>query len=144
MKKKIFIIILAIFSGAILSFVTLYNYQKKEKVDIDETLTILQTGIYKDYQNALKEQSKVDGSIILKESDYYVVIAGASTSSAGLTKLESMLNNQGIHYYKKEKTLNITSDLKKYNMLLDKTVDQKSISLLNQKILESINNEYLN
>lgn len=144
MKKKIFIIILAIFSGAILSFVTLYNYQKKEKVDIDETLTILQTGIYKEYKNALKEQSKVDGSIVLRDSDYYVVIAGASTSKAGLTKVESMLNNQGIHYYKKEITLNVSSELKKYNMLLDKTVDQKSISLLNQKILESINNEYLN
>ena len=87
MKKKIFIIILAIFSGAILSFVTLYKYQKKEKVDMDETLTILQTGIYKEYQNALKEQGKVDGSIILRDSDYYVVIAGASTSKAGLTKV---------------------------------------------------------
>ena len=144
MKKKIFIIILAVLVGAILSFVTLYHYQKKDRVTVDETLTILQTGIYKEYKNALKEQSKVDGSIVLRDSDYYVVIAGASTSKAGLTKVENMLNNQGIHYYKKEITLNVTSELKKYNMLLDKTVDQKSISLLNQKILESINNEYLN
>ena len=139
-KKKIMIILLAITIGGVLAFFTLSRIERKNKTENVITLTVLQTGIFSDYENAVEQKESMNNAIILEDNGLYRVIVGASTNESGLSKIEKILESQKIHYYKKELTV-LESDseqFSKYNLLLEKANSEESVLLLNQKILESM------
>ena len=138
-KKKIIIILLAITIGGVLAFFTLSRIERKNKTENVITLTVLQTGVFSDYENAVEQKESLNNAIILEDNGLYRVIVGASTNESGLSKIEKILESQKIHYYKKELTV-LESDseqFSKYN-LLEKANSEESVLLLNQKILESM------
>lgn len=139
-KKKIIIILLAITIGGVLAFFTLSRIEGKNKTENVITLTVLQTGVFSDYENAVEQKESMNNAIILEDNGLYRVIVGASTNESGLSKIEKILESQKIHYYKKELTV-LESDseqFSKYNLLLEKANSEESVLLLNQKILESM------
>ncbi len=139
-KKKIMIILLAITIGGVLAFFTLSRIERKNKTENVITLTVLQTGVFSDYENAVEQKESLNNAIILEDNGLYRVIVGASTNESGLSKIEKILESQKIHYYKKEITV-LESDseqFSKYNLLLEKANSEESVLLLNQKILESM------
>ena len=139
-KKKIIIILLAITIGGVLAFFTLSRIERKNKTENVITLTVLQTGIFSDYENAVEQKESMNNAIILEDNGLYRIIVGASTNESGLSKIEKILESQKIHYYKKELTV-LESDseqFSKYNLLLEKANSEESVLLLNQKILESM------
>lgn len=139
-KKKIIIILLAITIGGVLAFFTLSRIEGKNKTENVITLTVLQTGVFSDYENAVEQKESLNNAIILEDNGLYRVIVGASTNESGLSKIEKILESQKIHYYKKELTV-LESDseqFSKYNLLLEKANSEESVLLLNQKILESM------
>lgn len=139
-KKKIIIILLAITIGGVLAFFTLSRIERKNKTENVITLTVLQTGVFSDYENAVEQKESMNNAIILEDNGLYRVIVGASTNESGLSKIEKILESQKIHYYKKELTV-LESDseqFSKYNLLLEKANSEESVLLLNQKILESM------
>lgn len=139
-KKKIMIILLAITIGGVLAFFTLSRIERKNKAENVITLTVLQTGVFSDYENAVEQKESMNNAIILEDNGLYRVIVGASTNESGLSKIEKILESQKIHYYKKELTV-LESDseqFSKYNLLLEKANSEESVLLLNQKILESM------
>lgn len=139
-KKKIIIILLAITIGGVLAFFTLSRIERKNKTENVITLTVLQTGVFSDYENAVEQKESLNNAIILEDNGLYRVIVGASTNESGLSKIEKILESQKIHYYKKEITV-LESDseqFSKYNLLLEKANSEESVLLLNQKILESM------
>lgn len=139
-KKKIIIILLAITIGGVLAFFTLSRIEGKNKTENVITLTVLQTGVFSDYENAVEQKESMNNAIILEDNGLYRVIVGASTNESGLSKIEKILESQKIHYYKKEITV-LESDseqFSKYNLLLEKANSEESVLLLNQKILESM------
>lgn len=139
-KKKIMIILLAITIGGVLAFFTLSRIEGKNKTENVITLTVLQTGVFSDYENAVEQKESMNNAIILEDNGLYRVIVGASTNESGLSKIEKILESQKIHYYKKELTV-LESDseqFSKYNLLLEKANSEESVLLLNQKILESM------
>lgn len=139
-KKKIIIILLAITIGGVLAFFTLSRIERKNKTENVITLTVLQTGVFSDYENAVEQKESMNNAIILEDNGLYRVIVGASTNESGLSKIEKILESQKIHYYKKEITV-LESDseqFSKYNLLLEKANSEESVLLLNQKILESM------
>ena len=139
-KKKIIIILLAITIGGVLAFFTLSRIERKNKTENVITLTVLQTGVFSDYENAVEQKESMNNAIILEDNGLYRVIVGASTNESGLSKIEKILEGQKIHYYKKEITV-LESDseqFSKYNLLLEKANSEESVLLLNQKILESM------
>ncbi len=139
-KKKIIIILLAITIGGVLAFFTLSRIERKNKTENVITLTVLQTGVFSDYENAVEQKESLNNAIILEDNGLYRVIVGASTNESGLSKIEKILESQKIHYYKKELTV-LESDseqFSKYNLLLEKANSEESVLLLNQKILESM------
>ena len=139
-KKKIIIILLAITIGGVLAFFTLSRIERKNKTENVITLTVLQTGVFSDYENAVEQKERMNNAIILEDNGLYRVIVGASTNESGLSKIEKILESQKIHYYKKEITV-LESDseqFSKYNLLLEKANSEESVLLLNQKILESM------
>lgn len=140
MKKKLIIIFLAIVVGGVLAFFTLIRTPvlKKENNLID--LIVLQTGVYENKENALREKNNLENAIIYYDGIYYRVIVGASTNEAGLEKIENILDAKNIKYYKKNmQILEEEKDIfNKYNMLLEKASNEETIILLNQKILEKM------
>ena len=139
-KKKIIIILLAITIGGVLAFFTLSRIERKNKTENVITLTVLQTGVFSDYENAVEQKESMNNAIILEDNGLYRVIVGASTNESGLSKIEKILESQKIHYYKKELTV-LESDseqFSKYNLLLEKANSEESVLILNQKILESM------
>ena len=134
------IILLAITIGGVLAFFTLSRIERKNKTENVITLTVLQTGVFSDYENAVEQKESLNNAIILEDNGLYRVIVGASTNESGLSKIEKILESQKIHYYKKEITV-LESDseqFSKYNLLLEKANSEESVLLLNQKILESM------
>ena len=82
----------------------------------------------------------MSNAIILEDEGIYRVIVGASTKESGLEKIESILKERNIHYYKKKMVI-IDKDIdlfEKYNLLLENATSEEVVLLLNQKILESM------
>jgi len=139
MKKKLIPIFMAIFAGVCLSF----PFFKMEKKHVENpsvfSLYVLQTGVYNNYENALKEQQKVEGSVIYQDGSYYRVLVGASKKESGLEKIENLLKEAGIHYYKKEISFFESKEsFEDYNLMLEKVETKETILLLNKKILEQM------
>lgn len=140
MKNKLIVVLLAIFIGGILAFFTFSRLETRETTEDYITLTVLQTGVFSEYENALEQKESLENAIILQDNGMYRVIVGASMNQEGLAKIEKILNTQNIHYYKKELTV-LESDTElfsKYNLLLERASSDESVLLLNEKILESM------
>mgnify|MGYP003311921471 CR=1 FL=1 len=136
MKKKILVILFACFCGVALALPAL-SLTKKESVLSTVHLYVLQTGVFNKLENAIEQQKQYENAIIYPDSGQYRVLVGASTKESELKKIEKILQEQDIHYYKKEIQVIETSDLiNKYNLLLENTDDEATIKLLNRKILE--------
>ena len=140
MKNKLIVVLLAIFIGGILAFFTFSRLETRETTEDYITLTVLQTAVFSEYENALEQKESLENAIILQDNGMYRVIVGASMNQEGLSKIEKILNTQNIHYYKKELTV-LESDTElfsKYNLLLERASSDESVLLLNEKILESM------
>lgn len=138
MKKKIVIICLAILIGIILSF-PIFPLKKENTSMTPVTLFVLQTGVFTDYENAVKEKVKIKDSIVYQDGSYFRVLVGASKNEEGLKKIEKVLEEQNIHYYKKEISfLEEEKSLENYNLMLEKVEEKETILLLNKKILEQM------
>ena len=140
MKNKLIVVLLAIFIGGILACFTFSRLETRETTEDYITLTVLQTGVFSEYENALEQKESLENAIILQDNGMYRVIVGASMNQEGLSKIEKILNTQNIHYYKKELTV-LESDTElfsKYNLLLERASSDESVLLLNEKILESM------
>ena len=140
MKKNLTFIFLSIITGARLSFCVLFSLKKNEEDPGTLVVSVLQTGIYTSYENAVNAAKNFEPSIIYPEEGKYLVLVGASTTTTGLEKIENILNSKGIHYYKKDLLINEKekSLFLKYNMLLEKATEEETIILLNSRILEKM------
>lgn len=139
MKKKLISIGLAILTGAVLAIPALSIKKEQEQIGEAEVY-VLQTGVFENYQNALENQEKMNNAIILEDEGIYRVVVGASTKESGLEKIESILKEHNIHYYKKKMVI-VEQDIElfeKYNLLLENATSDEVVLLLNQKILESM------
>jgi len=136
MKKKFIAIFLALIVGAILAM-PIFPIKKMESDD--KEIYVLQTGVFENYENALEQQKQLKDAVIIKNENEYRVLVGASKSEIGLQKIENILKEKEIPYYKKKIAIQDEKDIvTKYNLLLDKTDDADSILLLNRKILEKM------
>ena len=133
--KKILIVLLAIFSGAIFSITTLIHTQREEKTP----LYVLQLGKYSQKENAIHKSRDVS-SVILEKDGFYYVLAGLSTDEKLLEKIENLLIKKGIHYYKTKMSVfsSQLKNLKNYEMILENSTEEETIVFLNKKMLESV------
>ena len=140
MKKNLIFAALSVFVGAILSFCVLFSLKKNEEDPGTLLVSVLQTGVYTSYENAVNAAKNFEPSIIYPEEGRYLVLVGASTTQTGLEKVENILKNKNIHYYKKDLLINEQekSLFLKYNMLLEKATEEETIILLNSRILEKM------
>ena len=139
-KKKLLFIFLALAVGATLAFFTLFYLEPANDSKETLALKVLQTGVYASYKNALDAKEKLENAIVYEDNGLYRVLVGASTTDAGLEKVETIMKKKGINYYKKDLIIEKSDQdlFFKYNMMLEKTNEEGVILLLNTRILEKM------
>ena len=139
-KKKLLFIFLALAVGATLAFFTLFYLEPANDSKETLALKVLQTGVYASYENALDAKEKLENAIVYEDNGLYRVLVGASTTDAGLEKVEPIMKKKGINYYKKDLIIEKSDQdlFFKYNMMLEKTNEEEVILLLNTRILEKM------
>ena len=98
-KKKLLFVCLALVIGATLAFFTLFYLEPTNNEEKILSLKVLQTGVYSSYDNALEAKERVENAIIYEDNGLYRVLVGASTTDAGLEKIETIMAKKGISYY---------------------------------------------
>ena len=137
MLQKLLFTFLAIATGIILAFFTLFYLKKEEAPPTEITVQVLQIGVYESLENALKAKEQVKDAIVYEDENVYRVLVGAATTSEALTKIETALQEENIAYYKKELQVKENEELfTKYNELLEATSEQEIVLFLNHRILE--------
>ena len=138
MKKKLLVIVFAILVGGVLALPALQlkkDWQKEEYT----SLYVLQSGVFKNYENALEKQASLLGSVIVQEQGTYYVYAGVSLKEKDLERMEKILQEKQIAYYKKQIMVKSNKEtLEKYNLLLQKADNEETLLLVNKKMLESV------
>ncbi len=137
MKKKLLIILFALFLGGSMALITLYKFNFKAKT---YSVAIYQLGIFKNYDNALKKAQDAKGAIIISKDDNYQVIGAIASSKESQDKLANLLKNEQLDYYLKEIDLNEESKktIDEYELLINKTDDLEVLKKLNEELLKSI------
>ncbi len=137
MKKKLLIILFALFLGGTMALVTLHKFNFKAKT---YRVAIYQLGIFKNYDNALKKAQDAKGAIIISNNENYQVIGAIASSKESQDKLANLLKNEQLDYYLKEIDLNEESKetIDEYELLINKTNDLEVLKKLNEELLKSI------
>lgn len=139
MKKKLILIVFALFLGGIMAFIT---YQKFKGFDgeILGDVTLYQLGVYESYENALAKKESFTGSLVVNKDNMYQVIGAIVKSEACAKKIEELLSEENITYYKKKIMLNEedTKMVENYELLMEKADNADTLELINQELLKAI------
>ena len=119
MKKYLKILLFSVAIGGILAYFFYRDINKEVRAisKKEEVVTIFQTGVFKDYNNALDFSKTFASSIVYKDSNYYRVIIALTYHEDVKTKLEVIYTNKEINYYLKE--VRVSKDLIKKTYYLN-------------------------
>ncbi len=141
MKKFLAIFIVSVLVGSVFAFVLFKksDHNIEEVVNIQNSYTAFQLGVYKNLDNAKNKSSQFKGSIIYYDKDFYRVYFSILKSNSGISKMDDYLKSQNINYYKKE--ININDEkfidlVNNYEKVLINTADEEVFLTTNQKILQ--------
>lgn len=139
MKKYLKILLFSVAIGGILAYFFYRDINKEVRAisKKEEVVTIFQTGVFKDYNNALEFSKTFASSIVYKDSNYYRVIIALTYHEDVKTKLEVIYTNKEINYYLKE--VRVSKDL------IEKISNFESIILKSDKeeVIDNVNNSIL-
>lgn len=147
MKKYIFPIILSIVIGLLLTKFILDQYNSGLKlvpvtVDISEKIYFIQQGVYSTIESMEKNTTDFDYYTYSVIDDKYYVYVGITKNEKNIQKIQGYYKNMG--YITIVKEFNVDNKdfieyLDKYDELLLKTDDPKSIGTICNQILEKYN-----
>ena len=139
MKKYLKVLLFSVAIGGVLAYLFYQDINKEVRAisKKEEVVTIFQTGVFKDYDNALEFSKTFASSIIYEDNDYYRVIIALTYHEDVKTKLEVMYTNKEINYYLKE--IRVSKDL------IEKISKFESIILKSDKeeVIDNVNNSIL-
>lgn len=139
MKKYFRILLFSISIGGILAYFFYRDISKEVRAisKKEEVVTLFQTGVFKNYDNALEFSKTFASSIVYEDNDYYRVIIALTYHEDVKTKLEVMYTNKEINYYLKE--VRVSKDL------IEKISKFESIILKSDKeeVIDNVNNSIL-
>lgn len=102
---------IAFMAGLLVSFMfgVGFMYLQPQQIEKEVTVSFLQTGVYQTKDNALNMQTQLQTvgleSYLYQNESHYYVICGISTNKEELASFETVLNENGINFVKKEKTI---------------------------------------
>lgn len=140
LKKYIKILLISILFGSILAYFFYRDINKEIKAITkkEEIITLFQTGVFKDLNNAQKFANTFSSSYIYKDEDLYRVIIAISYHNESKIKLESIYKNDEIEYFLKEERVS--------KELIDKISNYEKIIIKSNKkeVINNVNNSILN
>lgn len=139
MKKIIKFVFFAVVVGLLISG---YYYNKLKKEFNVKTISIFQTGVYSNYEEAsISSNSK---NKIFYDGNFYHIYDSVVASKDAKEKMMKYYKNNNIEYYIKEKyvSINLYDDILKYSKLIELS-DNKSIELINNVILEKYGDDII-
>ena len=135
--KKILPIILGLVVGLIFTKLFYTSYNAKAAFNENVNVYVFQQGVYSSVES-IKENVNLNYYIYEKNNDMYHVYAAFTTNSNNVNKLKGFFENLGYSIYVKEINIpanNFTETLKQYDLLLEKTEDEKTIEAINANVL---------
>ena len=139
MKKYLKVLLFSVAIGGVFAYFFYRDINKEVRAisKKEEVVTIFQTGVFKDYDNALEFSKTFASSIIYEDNDYYRVIIALTYHEDVKTKLEVMYTNKEINYYLKE--IRVSKDL------IEKISKFESIILKcdKEEVIDNVNNSIL-
>ena len=108
MKKYLKILGVAVIIGGVIAYFFYYDINKEVRAisKKEEIVTLFQTGVFKDYNNATSFAATFPSSYVYKDSEYYRVIIAVCYHKETKLKLENIFNSEEIEYYEKEMRVN--------------------------------------
>lgn len=135
--KKILPIILGLVVGLIFTKLFYTSYNAKAAFNENVNVYVFQQGVYSSVES-IKENINLNYYIYEKNNDMYHVYAAFTTNSNNVNKLKGFFENLGYSIYVKEINIpanNFTETLKQYDLLLERTEDEKTIEAINANVL---------
>lgn len=140
MKKYFKILLCSIVVGGTLAYFFFRDINKEVRAITkkEEVVTLFQTGVFKDYNNALDFSKTFGSSIVYKDSDYYRVIIALVYHDDVKTKLEVLYTNKEINYYLKEVRVSkeLIEKIGKFESVLLKSNKEEVINNINNSTLK--------
>ena len=140
MKKYLKILGVAVIIGGVIAYFFYYDINKEVRAinKKEEIVTLFQTGVFKDYNNATSFAATFPSSYVYKDSEYYRVIIAVCYHKETKLKLENIFNSEEIEYYEKEMRVN--------KDFIDKISNYETIILKSEKneVIDNVNNSILN
>lgn len=139
MKKYLKILGVAVIIGGVIAYFFYYDINKEVRAisKKEEIVTLFQTGVFKDYNNATSFASTFPSSYVYKDNEYYRVIIAVCYHKETKLKLETIFNSGEIEYYEKEMRVN--------KDFIDKISNYETIILKSEKneVIDNVNNSIL-
>ena len=144
--KKILPIIFGLVVGLVFTKLFYSSYNATMTFNESVNVYVFQQGVYSSL-DSVKENVNLNYYIYEKNGDMYYVYSALTTNSNNVDKLKGYFEDLGYSIYVKEVNMNannFTETLKQYDLLLEKTNDQKTIEAINANVLsvyEEVYNE---
>ena len=134
MKKYLKILGVAVIIGGVIAYFFYYDINKEVRAisKKEEIVTLFQTGVFKDYNNATSFASTFPSSYVYKDNEYYRVIIAVCYHKETKLKLETIFNS--------EEEMRVNKDF------IDKISNYETIILKSEKneVIDNVNNSILN
>lgn len=144
--KKILPIIFGLVVGLVFTKLFYSSYNATMTFNESVNVYVFQQGVYSSL-DSVKENVNLNYYIYEKNGDMYYVYSAFTTNYNNVDKLKGYFEDLGYSIYVKEVNMNannFTETLKQYDLLLEKTNDQKTIEAINANVLsvyEEVYNE---
>ncbi|MBQ4583525.1 MAG: hypothetical protein IJA94_01330 [Bacilli bacterium] len=147
MKKYLMVTLIAIFVGGLFAFYMFYGIDKNvtDVIKNDNHITVFQSGVFKDEENAVIEKNKYEQAIIIKDENLYRVYIGVSYDEEVTLAYESYFKKNNYNYYckKLEVSDNYLTNLKKYEELIKRSFNEDIYININKDLLAKLSEELI-
>lgn len=148
MKKYFFPIIFSLFLGVFMAYLIINSYESLDGAAVSaktEKVFFIQRGVYSSLESMNEAMSDFTDYIYGVEDNMYHCYVGLSLNSDNASKIVNVYKSQNIDTIVKEKVIEYTEFidiLSKYDEILSKTDDFKSIQTINNQVLAKYEEEY--
>lgn len=147
MKKYLMITFIAVLVGGLFAFYMFYGIDKTvaDVIKNNDHITVFQSGVFKDEENALIEKNKYEQAIIIKDENLYRVYIGVSYDEEVTLAYENYFKKNNYDYYckKLEVSDNYLTNLKKYEELIKRSFNEDIYININKDLLAKLSEELI-
>ena len=139
-KRFLGLVVIAVFSGAIIGNMFYKNYEEEQNLNIDYNTYLLQLGVYDSNEDVVEATTGLEGYLVIEGDNKFYVYVGVSTKINNAEKVKDAFLEQDINVSIKKSVINdieFMSNLEQFDILLDSASSNEDIMSINEVILSS-------